>query len=57
MSQLVDRTARRELAGRPAEIEESLDADGQRDVERVAAAIVDTSNLPVAPWGPVTPAP
>ncbi|MGW5720414.1 MarR family winged helix-turn-helix transcriptional regulator [Amycolatopsis sp. NPDC003865] len=77
LSQLVDRTARRELVGRassaedrrivmlsatPAgkvlaeafyaevtkrlpEIAKNLDADDQRDFERVATAIVDTSDL------------
>ncbi|QUI35316.1 MarR family transcriptional regulator [Streptomyces alfalfae] len=77
LSQLVDRTARRDLVGRASlaqdrrivmlsatptgkvlaeavyaeitkrlpEIARSLDADDQRDFERVATAIVDTSDL------------
>jgi DNA-binding MarR family transcriptional regulator len=77
LSQLVDRTARRELVGRESsaqdrrvvmlsatptgkvlaeaiyaeiakrlpEIARNLDADDQRDFERVATAIVDTSDL------------
>lgn len=88
LSQLVDRTARRELVGRsssaqdrrvvmlgvtPAgkvlaeavyaeiakrlpEIASNLDADDQRDFERVATAIVDTSDLsPSAANRPVAP--
>jgi DNA-binding MarR family transcriptional regulator len=79
LSQLVDRTARRELVGRASseqdrrvvmlsatptgkelgdaiyaeittrlpEIARNLDADDQRDFERVATAIVDTSDLSV----------
>ncbi|MFK0158703.1 MarR family winged helix-turn-helix transcriptional regulator [Streptomyces sp. NPDC090493] len=88
LSQLVDRTARRELVGRASsaqdrrvvmlsatptgkvlaeavyaevakrlpEIAKNLDADDQRDFERVATAIVDTSDLsPPASNQPITP--
>ncbi|MEU6389467.1 MarR family transcriptional regulator [Streptomyces sp. NPDC046939] len=88
LSQLVDRTARRELVGRAAseqdrrvimlsatptgkvlaealyaeiakrlpEIAGNLDADDQRDFERVATAIVDASDLTSPPSNqPTTP--
>ncbi|OMI86911.1 MarR family transcriptional regulator [Streptomyces sp. M1013] len=88
LSQLVDRTARRDLVGRagsaqdrrvvmlsatPAgkvlgeavyaaiakrlpEIASNLDADDQRDFERVATAVVDTSDLSSPPSNqPLTP--
>ncbi|MHC5262678.1 MarR family winged helix-turn-helix transcriptional regulator [Streptomyces sp. UC4497] len=88
LSQLVDRTARRELVGRASsaqdrrvvmlsatptgkvlaealyaevakrlpEIAKNLDADDQRDFERVATAIVDTSDLSSSTSNPpVTP--
>lgn len=87
LSQLVDRTERRELVGRASsahdrrvvmlgatptgkvlgeaifaevakrlpEIARSLDADDQRDFERVATAIVDTSDLAVSASNRPTP--
>jgi len=88
LSQLVDRTARRELVGRTSsaqdrrvvmlsatptgkalgeavyaevakrlpEIARNLDADDQRDFERVATAIVDTSDLsPPTSKQPIAP--